>query len=150
MKKDKAKLTSSSYLVLIKNGKILLSLRANTGFYDGYYGLVAGHLKFGESFSRALIREAREEISISLKNLNLQVAHVMHRNEKLNPPEIRERIDVFFKVKSWRGGIKNLEPRKCDNLSWFPLNRLPKKTIPYVKAVIENIKKKKFYSEFGF
>jgi 8-oxo-dGTP pyrophosphatase MutT (NUDIX family) len=150
MKKDKAKLVASSYLILIKNGKILLSRRTNTGFYDGHYSLVAGHLKYGESFSGALVREVKEEANISLKNQDFYVIHIMHRSEKANPPEIRERIDVFFRVKKYRGEIKNNEPQKCDDLNWFPLDRLPKKTIPYVKAAIENIRKKKLYSEFGF
>ena len=51
----------ASYLVLIDNSKILLSKRHNTGFMDGYYSFVAGHVEKGESYSGTIIREAFEE-----------------------------------------------------------------------------------------
>lgn len=150
MNKKRFKLVPSSYLVLINNGKILLSRRFNTGFQDGKYSLVAGHLNGNESFTQTVIREAEEEANIDIKPDNLKVAHVMNRNEKLNKAGLRERIDIFFSAKKWKGKIKNTEPNKCDDLSWFPLNKLPKNTIPYIKYAIDNIKKKIFYSEFDF
>jgi len=66
MKRKRFKIIPSSYVILIKNNKILLSRRFNTGFRDGYYGLVAGHGERAESFSKSIIREAKEEANISL------------------------------------------------------------------------------------
>lgn len=124
--------------------------RFNTGFMDRKYGLVAGHGEIAESFSKTIIREAKEEANIILKANNLRVVHVMHRFEMQNNPKLRERVDVFFMAKKWRGKIKNLEPHKCDDLSWFPVSKLPPNTIPYIRQAVDNIRKKIFYSEFGY
>lgn len=127
-----------------------MSRRFNTGFMDEKYGLVAGHGESAESFTKTIIREAKEEANIILKAKSLRVIHVMHRFEMQNNPELRERVDIFFTAKKWQGKIKNMEPDKCDDLSWFPINKLPPNTIPYIKQAIHNIRKKIFYSEFGY
>jgi hypothetical protein len=74
----------------------------------------------------------------------------MHRLVIFEDVGTRERIDVFIKAEKWNGEIKNMEPHKCDDLRWFPLNALPKNTIPHVKHAIECIQKNIFYSEYGF
>ena len=150
MEKKRYKLVPASYLVLIKNNKILLSRRFNTGFHDGEYGLCAGHVEEKETFKEAMVREAKEEIGISLKIKDLEVVHVMQRYALPNPVELRGRMDVFMKAKKWKGEPRNMEPHKCDDVRWFPLNHLPKNTIPFAKEALKNIRNKKFYSEFGF
>ncbi len=151
MQTKRHKIVPASYLIFIKKHKILLLRRYNTGYRDGQYGLVAGHLHHKESFIKAVIREAKEEANVSIQKNNLKVIHVMNRYEpKNNKAELADRIDVFFLVKKWRGKIKNLEPHKCDDLRWFPINKLPKNTIPYVKQTLNNFKKKIFYSEYGY
>jgi 8-oxo-dGTP diphosphatase len=150
MAKERFKITPASYLVLEKDNKVLLLRRCNTGFQDGNYGLVSGHLDGGESFKEAMIREAKEEAGIILDINDLDVVHVLHRNEIFNDIGARERIDVFVKAKKWNGEVKNKEPNKCDDLSWFSLDNIPENTIPYIKHVLENINKNIFYSEFGF
>lgn len=144
------KLVPAAYLFLVKNNKILLQRRCNTGFEDGNYGLVSGHVDGNETFRQALARETKEEIGINLRASDLEVVHMMHRIEKSNPPEIRERVDVFLKAKKWRGAIKNMEPHKCDDLKWFSFDDLPDNIIVYVKFAIKNIRDKIFYSEFGW
>ncbi|MFH1427993.1 MAG: NUDIX domain-containing protein [Patescibacteria group bacterium] len=144
------KIIPSSYIILIRANKILLSRRFNTGFMDGKYGLIAGHGERSESFTKTIIREAKEEANITLEAKDLKVIHVMHRYEMQNNPELRERIDIFFTTKKWQGKIKNMEPHKCDDLNWFPVNKLSANTIPYIKFAIHNIQKKIFYSEFGY
>jgi 8-oxo-dGTP diphosphatase len=150
MKPKKIKIVPASFLVLIKDNRILMLRRFNTGYRDGQYSLVAGHLNGNESFSEAIIREAKEEANIILKPKNISVAHIMNRLEPLDSVELRERVDVFFIAKKWQGEIKNMEPDKCDDLSWFPIDKLPKNTIPFIKEVISNVRKKIFYSEFGY
>ncbi len=143
-------ITPAVFLILIKNNKILLLKRQNTGHWDGYYSLIAGHVHAAESFLKAIIREAREEANIFLTPTDLKFIHLMCRVAHKNPPDIRDRVDIFFKAEKWKGKIKNMEPDKCDDLSWFPLNKLPKNTIPYIKQAINNFKKKIFYSEYGY
>ncbi len=138
----------ASYLVLFKGDQVLLLKRANTGFYDGHYSVIAGHVEPGESFTDCVIREAKEEAGILIAMDHLKVAHVMHRNsgEQVN----NERVDTFFIAEKWENNIVNQEPEKCDDLSWFDLDRLPENMIPYVKEVIESIKKNVYYSEYGW
>jgi 8-oxo-dGTP diphosphatase len=150
MQQSRFKIVPASYLLLIKNNKILMSRRFNTGFCDGQYSLIAGHLEKGEGFIKAMVREAKEEANIILKSKDIAVAHVTNRYEPQNNVELSERIDVFFVAKQWRGEIKNMEPDKCDDLSWHQIDKLPINTIPFIKTAINNIRKKIFYSEFGY
>lgn len=147
MTKTRHKIIPSSYLVLIKDNKILLQRRFNTGYEDGNYGFVAGHVEEGEFFTDTVIREIKEEIGITLNAEDLRVIHVMHRDSGFY--ENNERIDVFFMTKKWNGDIENKEPHKCDNLSWFEIDDLPDNIIPYIKKTIDYIKDNVTYSEFG-
>ena len=142
--KERFKLIASVYLLFVKDGKILLLRRANTGYEDGNYGLVAGHLDANESLTHAAIREAKEESGVDLESRNLAVKTTMHRRQD------DERVDFFFEVRDWTGEPVNAEPEKCDDLSWFPLDQLPTNTIPYIKQAIDYYKKGIFYSEFGW
>ncbi|MCF7794893.1 NUDIX domain-containing protein [Patescibacteria group bacterium] len=135
----------ASYVILKKGNKIILQRRCNTGFQDGNYGLISGHVEENESFTKALIREAKEEAGITLAPKDLEVAHVLHRKSYDS-----ERVDVFFLAQSWQGELKNMEPHKCDDLSWFDLNEIPENTVDYICFVLEQIKNKVFYSEYGW
>lgn len=143
--RERFKLIPTSHLILVKNNKILLLRRFNTGYEDGNYSIVAGHLDGNETFIQAMVREAKEEANIDLKPKDLEVVHIMHRK---CPSE--ERIDFFIKAKSWAGEPKIMEPSKCDDLSWFELNSLPSNLIPYIKQAIECVENKTLYSEHGW
>ena len=144
MEKERHKIVPASYLVLIRDNKILLQRRFNTGYEDGKYSFVAGHVDKGETFTEAIIREVKEEAGITLQMKDLSVVHVMNRNIKDN-----ERIDVFFVAEKWTGNPENKEPNKCDDLSWFDLDNTPENIIPYIKEAINYIKNKIIYSEFS-
>ena len=134
----------NAYLVLRRKDEVLLLLRKNTGYCDGMWSFVAGHVEDGESASAAIIREAQEEIGIHLSSAQIHAAHIMHRKSN------RFNIDVFFDCQSWEGAIHNLEPEKCEKLEFFSLNSLPSNTIDHIKIALHNILNKKFYSEWGW
>jgi len=140
MGKDRFKFIIAVYLMLIEDGKILLLRRFNTGYEDGNYSLVAGHVDEGESFKEAIIREAKEEAGIEIDLKDIEVAHIMQRIPL-------GRVSVFLTAKKWSGEIKNMEPEKCDDLSWFDIDNLPENTIPYIREAIENYRKNILYSE---
>jgi 8-oxo-dGTP diphosphatase len=144
--KDRHKNIPASYLVFLDGTKILLLRRYNTGYEDGNYSLVAGHVDPGETFTKCIIREAEEEAGVFIDPNNLEVKHVIHRNSRMK--ENNERVDVFFVVKKWKGKIVNKEPNKCDDLSRFDINNLPKNIIPYVHHALNCIANNIFYSEF--
>lgn len=95
-----------------------------------------------------MIREAKEEIGINLKSEDLEMAHMIHGDFGIT--ENNERVSAFFVCNKWNGNIENMEPEKCDDLSWFDLNNLPENIAPEVLQALENIKKDIFYSEFGW
>lgn len=142
MEKKRQKITPCVYLYLEKNGKILLIKRANTGYEDGSYSFVAGHLEKGETLKEALARELEEEIGIKTNINDIQVVCVLNRQEKNN-----ERIDFFMKTSNWRGVISNKELDKCDDVSWFDIDNIPENTIYYIKIAIEKIRAGIFYYE---
>jgi len=127
-----------------RDNRILLHLRNKTGFHDGLYGLVAGHLDGNETATQAAIREAKEETSIILNPKDVKTVHVMHRIEGI------EYIDIFVQCSSWKNSIENLEPRKCRELRFFDKGNLPLNTIPYVRRALSNINAGTHYSEFGW
>lgn len=143
-KKKRSGASVNAYLVLKKENKVLLHLRNHTGYCDGFYGLVSGHVEDAEPATSALIREAREEAGIQLDSLHLHVAHVMHRKtDRLN-------IDIFFECSHWQGDITNREPEKCVSLDFFSMDNLPSNTINYIKDALQAISANEFYSEVGW
>lgn len=76
MAKERHKLIPSVYLILIKDNKILLLRRYNTGFMDGYYSFPAGHVEPNETLTQAMVREAKEEIGIDVNQKDLKLIHI--------------------------------------------------------------------------
>jgi len=142
MIKERFKIIPSVYLVLIKDNKILLSRRYNTGYFDNNYSFPAGHLDGGETLKQAMVREAKEEIGVVLDPTDLELIHIMNRRIPDN-----ERVDFFFTARKWQGEPKIMEPEKCDDLSWFELSNLPSNIIPYIKQAIDSFLNKIIYSE---
>ncbi len=132
------------HLLFRSDDKLLMLRRFNTGWEDGKYSVVAGHVEPGETVTRAAIREAEEEVGVRLLPADVCVVHVMHRKSD------DERVDFFLAVNRWEGTISNREPFKCDALEWFPIDALPLDTIPYVRRGVENYRNGIWYSEFGW
>lgn len=138
------------FLLLIEHNNILLLRRYQTGIDDGCYVVPMGSIDGDERVSEALIREVREEANIILKPQDMRVCHVMHRLHTMPDGYSFEQIDVFFKASAYEGIIKNLEPHKCDELQFFPLDNLPEKTVPAIRHAISCSVEGRFFSEFGW
>ena len=147
--KERYKLIPEVFLLLIKDGKILLSRRFQTGWEDGNYGLPAGHGEDRETMRQGVAREAKEEIGIDIQLDDLDFKVVQHRwcPDAGNP---HARVGFYFVPKKWHGEPTNMEPDKCDDLSWFSLDTLPENTIDHVRAAIEAYKSNKSYDEFNW
>ena len=134
---------SAVHLFLLQKTDILMLRRLNTGYMDGHYSVVAGHLDGDESTTEAMIREAKEEAGIDLNPDDLELVGVMHRKSN------DERIDFFFVARNWTGTVTNTEPHKCDDLSWFAIDSLPSNTIPYIRRAWKNYQEKRWFDTFG-
>lgn len=130
------------HLILIKNDQILLLRRFNTPWRNGVYSAIAGHVDGDETIAHAMTREAYEEGGLTIEESDLRIVHVLHRTSNF------EFIDYFFVPEKYSGAPKNMEPEKCDDLSWFPIDSLPENTIPYIRSAIEKIRAGVMFSEF--
>jgi len=148
-KKIRHTIIPASYLVLMRDGKVLLARRHNTGYKDGLYSLAAGHVEAGETFTQAIVREAKEEIGIEVHPDDLRVAHVMHRTSGADGG-YEERVDVFLCANKRAGGIVNKEPHKCSELTWAPIDNLPADVVDFVRDALQKIDRGIGYSEWGW
>lgn len=132
-------------LILLDNEKVLLLFRNNTGFEDGTFGVVGGHMDGNETARETIIREAQEEVNIQLNPEELKLVGTIHR--KLIHCEF---IDLFFASQSWLGSLTNKEPEKHSYYKWVEINELPTNTMPLVKTAINNYLNGKSYDELGW
>lgn len=141
---ERFKLVSAVHVLLVRDGRLLLLRRYNTGYEDGNYSVIAGHLEGNETVLAAAAREAREEAGIELDTGEARVAAVMHRKSE------DERVDWFVVAGKWTGEVRIAEPDKCDDMSWFELNELPANVIPYVRRAIGNVLHGQWFDSFGW
>jgi 8-oxo-dGTP pyrophosphatase MutT (NUDIX family) len=139
-------LRAAVYLILFKDEKVLLSRRLNTGWMDGSYSLISGHIDGDESVFEAMIREALEEAGIKIYKKNLKPLKVVHSKSA----DGKEYISFFFIAEDWEGEPSIKELDKCDDMSWFPIKSLPENTIPDIKDVIENYQDGVSFAESGW
>lgn len=138
------KLIPEAHLLLYKDGQILLLKRHNTGYEDGKYSVVAGHVDGGETARQAMAREAAEEAGLLIQPTDLRLCHVIHRMSDA------ERLSFFFTTDTWQGEPVNREPHKCSELAWYPMAQLPWTMVPYVQHAIAQVQAGHLYSEFGW
>ncbi|MBV9160658.1 MAG: NUDIX domain-containing protein [Pseudonocardiales bacterium] len=138
------KVIGDVHLLLLDGDKILFGRRQNTGFEDGAYHAPSGHLEAGESAITAVIREAKEEIGVTIAPDAIEFAHVMHNSSSGG------RIAFFFTVRQWEGTPENREPDKCSELRWFPLSALPDHMIAYCRTALEHVLTGQPFSIYGW
>lgn len=130
-------LVAAAYVVLRRGDDVLLQLRQGTGYMDGRWGLLAGHVDPGESVHEAAVREAAEESGVRVDVADLEPLTVLHRFERSGPP-VEQRVDVFFLARAWQGEPQLREPDKSAQMGWFPLAALPD-VVPHERLVLESL-----------
>ena len=143
----------AAYVFLLRDGEpgpeVLLQLRQNTGFMDGHWAAAAaGHVEQGETAYDAARREALEELGV--RDVDLEFVTSMQRTRGGEP--IDERIDFFFTARRWAGEPRAMEPEKCADLRWCPLDALPDPVVPHERVVLEALctGTTTAYTTFGF
>ncbi|QPL05726.1 MULTISPECIES: NUDIX domain-containing protein [Actinomyces] len=106
--------------------QVLLQLRRNTGYMDGYWACgAAGHVEVGESVVEAAVREAKEELGVVVDPADLEPLTGMHRTNDLAGAPREQRADWFFTLRRWRGEPTIAEAARAADLAWYPLDDLP-------------------------
>ena len=148
---DRFVVVPASYVFLLREGdagrEVLLQLRQNTGYMDDHWAAAAaGHVERGETAHDAAHREAAEELGIT--DVDLRFELTMQRTQHELP--IDERVDFFFTATNWSGEPRIMEPRKCADLRWYPLDALPDPVVPHESLALASLGKGDPYLTFGF
>ena len=148
---DRFVVIPAAYVYLLRDGatgpEVLLQLRQNTGYMDGHWAAAAaGHVERGETAYDAARREALEELGVD--DLELVFELTMQRTAHDLP--IDERVDFFFTSRSWRGEPRILEPAKCAELRWCPVDDLPERMVPQEACALASLGTGVPYLTFGF
>ncbi|MBE1559367.1 2'-5' RNA ligase family protein [Nonomuraea africana] len=142
VKRARFKAIVDVHVLFVREGRVLLGRRANTGYADGLWHLPSGHLEEGESAVAGAVREALEEVGVVIGPDDLTFVHAMHRAP--------DRVGLFFRAERWSGEPYNAEPGKCAALEWHPLDDLPAELVPYPEAALRAILRGEPYAQFGF
>ena len=113
-------------LLLMRNGRILLRERANTGYGDGAYEPPTGQLTDRETIVETAIRVASAEAGIAISAGNVSLAHVMHDVSDSG------RIAFFLTVSGWQGEYTSSDAR------WFPVGNLPTNMLDRSRMALRN------------
>ena len=128
----------AAYVVFLRGEgsarEVLLQLRRGTGYMDEHWACAAaGHVEEGESVFAAATREAGEEVGVG--DVALSPLCAMQRSNGTGLA-VDERVDYFFTATAWSGEPRIVEPEKCADLRWFPLDGLPDPVVPHELAVL--------------
>ncbi|MDB5184940.1 MAG: mismatch repair protein MutT [Candidatus Saccharibacteria bacterium] len=135
----------ASYVLLRRDNTIAFVLRRNTQWMDGYYSLPSGKVEKMEAFSAGAIREAKEEVGVTIAPEDLRPVLTMHREGGDT-----QWVDVYFEVDKWEGEPVNAEPHVHSELAWLDLDNLPENVIPSVVVALEHIKAGTHFAELGW
>lgn len=114
--------TSPAVLVLIEHeDKVLLA--RSPYFRPGHYSVLAGFVEAGESLEQTLLREVKEEVGISIKNI---------RYFGSQPWPFENSFMVAFRAEYEAGDIK-ICPIELEDAQWFHFNDLPE--LPYKSSL---------------
>ncbi len=143
-KKERFKVIVDVHLLLKKDDQLLFGLRKNTGYYDDSLHFPAGHMEADESVVDTLIREASEEIGVTIDSAAVRLVHIMHNSSGGG------RVAFFFEVTEWTGEPINMEPDKCAELRWVSLAEPPIDMIPYAESALRSYKNREPFSLYDW
>jgi 8-oxo-dGTP diphosphatase len=116
------------FVLLIKDEKIFLLRRQNTGWADGMLTVPSGHVDAGETVTQAAIKEVREEAGVHIDESDLQFMHVQYVHDVY--------VNFYFKTEKWEGEPYVAEPDLASEGFWRSLDDLPHDLIYHIKAML--------------
>lgn len=137
--------SAAVFMILRKDTQVLLLQRQATGWMDGQFSVPAGALDAGETIKSAAIREALEEVGVTIRPQDAACAHIMHCKTGASAW-----VGYFFTAVKWEGEPRVCEPEKHGGIVWCEIKALPENLIPYVRKALEMIEYGEAYSEYGW
>ncbi|MFB7739031.1 methyltransferase, FxLD system [Streptomyces sp. NPDC056112] len=137
-----------AHLVLLQDGAVLLGRRhPDSAFAPSTWHLPAGHREHGESAAACTVREAAEETGLTIAESDLTLVHTL---DLLDPDSPIPRVQLFFAPSHWHGEPRVLEPDRCTEWRWWPLNALPEQLVDYTRTALAAIAQGKPYTQMGW
>ncbi|MDX6326473.1 MAG: 8-oxo-dGTP diphosphatase [Nocardioidaceae bacterium] len=127
----------AAYLLLLRGDgaelEVLLQLRGpGTTYMAGHWATgVAGHVEYGETVVAAAVREAEEELGITVAVDDVEPLCAMQRSLPGCAAPIEQRVDFFLTSRQWDGEPARMEPEKCAELGWFRPSEPPQPMVPH-------------------
>jgi ADP-ribose pyrophosphatase YjhB (NUDIX family) len=103
--------------VLILDGSDRISRSPEAGCWS----IVGGKLNFLESLESCAMREAEEEVGVTI-----QIERLLCVTDHLLPDENQHWVSPAFLARIVNGVARNCEPEKIGEIRWFSLHQLPK------------------------
>jgi 8-oxo-dGTP diphosphatase len=105
-------------IFIIKDDSLLL-IKAEKPT-ETFYMTVGGKIEHGELCTQTAVREAFEEVGITIREKDLVFAHVVSLTRNAESA-----IAFFFHATAWKGEPFNKEPGEHTHVGWHKLNALP-------------------------
>jgi len=105
---------SPAVIVLIERGRELLLARARH-FASGFYSVIAGFVEPGETLEDAVVREVREEVGLTVKDI---------RYFGSQPWPFPHSLMIGFTA-TYAGGEISLNDGEIEEAGWFTADNLP-------------------------
>ncbi len=119
-------------LALVQGDKILLSQRSlEASWAPGVWHVPGGVVEMGEDVEKAAVREAFEEMGVRVKIDDLTFRGVVAYNQSSE-----RHVDTFcFSTDKWSGEPSIMEPEKCVDMGWFPINEMPGNLTEHARVI---------------
>ncbi len=128
-------------VILNDKNEVLLGLRS-ASHGSGEWSFPGGHMEFGETVFETARREIREETGLDIKEFELiSVCDEMRYIRSDNKHYVN--LGVLGRYNG--GEVRNMEPEKCKEWRWFPLEELPENLFEPTEITLKNLKDKVVY-----
>lgn len=127
-----------------KGDQILLGKRINC-FGAGTWALPGGHLEFNEKLVDAVCREAKEELGADISPCELKMVSVV---DDFKTGGTTHYVHISFELREPQFTPVIMEPDRCEEWRYFPLDELPLGNFfPPHAGIIENYLKERLYTD---
>jgi len=126
------------FVLLLRDGKVFLLRRQNTGWADGMWTVPSGHVDAGETVPQAALKEVREEAGVLIKEEDLQFMHVQYVHDVY--------VNFYFKTEQWEGEPCVAEPELASECMWVRVDDLPSDLIYHIKAMLSETIEGNYFS----
>jgi 8-oxo-dGTP diphosphatase len=128
---DRRQVKLVSYVLLERDGKILLGKRMNA-FGAGCWSMPAGHIEHGEGVLQCAARELKEETGLDAESFAFVALRLVTPYEN--------NVAFLVRADGWTDEPSNAEPEKNEDWQWFDPATLPEPMFPPAKMLLDCVK----------